>query len=288
MRAASALIASLLLLPLAAHAAGDRPCKEAQPRNLSLDFTGVDTVVFDIGGNTLDVRVSAGASGRIEGRACASDAIYLPRLTLVQQRDGGTLVVRARDEGLETGIFNSVRQVSNHIFGKHYAYMALRADVPDRLVVEIKVGSGEARLEGAREAVAEVGSGDARILRVQGPLTAKVGSGDLDVGEVGALQLRSVGSGDATIRGVRGATRVGSVGSGDLAIEGTRGPVDIGSIGSGDVALGDIGGDVSVGSIGSGDLVADGVRGDLSVRSVGSGDVDHRNVAGRVQLPSER
>jgi hypothetical protein len=94
MRAASFLIASLLLLPLTAHAA-DRPCKASQPRSLQLDFKGIDTVVFEIGGNAIDVRAAAGDSGRIEGQACASDAAYLPRLTLVQERVGDKLVVRA-------------------------------------------------------------------------------------------------------------------------------------------------------------------------------------------------
>jgi hypothetical protein len=288
MRTTTLLLATFLLLPAVVHADDGRSCKASEPRDLQLDFSGIDTVVFEIGGNALDVRASAGADGKIVGRACASDAIYLPRLTLTQERTGDKLVVRAGNEGLRNGIFQNAKQVSNHVFGKHSAHMTLRASVPDTVMVQLVVGSGDARLDGARAASADVGSGDATVARIRGEFTAKVGSGDLEARDIGSLRILSIGSGDATVRQVRGASKVGSVGSGDLAIRQTQGPVDIDSIGSGDAELADIGGDVTVGSIGSGDLDATTVRGNLRVRSVGSGDIGHRGVTGRVELPSKR
>ena len=271
------ILGALLLLPLAAQA-DDRHCEHEQPRNLKLDLAGVKTVLFEIGGNDLHVRASTGASNKIEGRACASGEKYLSQLTLTQEKVGDKLVVSARREGNFGGIF----------FGNHYAYMKLQASVPDSIVVQLKVGSGDASVEGARAASADVGSGDIRITRIRGELTAAIGSGDLVAEDIGSLHLLSVGSGDATIRNVRGASEVGSIGSGDLGISGTKGPVEIGSVGSGDVELKQIGGNVTVGSIGSGDIDADGVRGDLNVRSVGSGDIDHSGVTGRVDLPRKR
>ncbi|GAB3303345.1 DUF4097 family beta strand repeat-containing protein [Luteimonas notoginsengisoli] len=271
------ILVALLLLPLAAQASGDEHCEHSEPRSLQLDFSAVKTVVFDIGGNDLDVRAGNSPDHKVDGRACASNAKELGRLVLTQEKSGDRLLVHARREGNFSGIF----------IGNHYAYMKLRASVPDTVAVQLKVGSGNASVEGARAASVDTGSGDVRASRIRGELTAAIGSGDLEADDVGSLHLLSVGSGDATFRNVRGASKVGSVGSGDLGISATRGPVEIGSVGSGDVDLEDIGGSVTVGSIGSGDIDADGVRGDLGVRSVGSGDIGHRNVSGRVELPRE-
>jgi hypothetical protein len=41
-----------------------------------------------------------------------------------------------------------------------------------------------------------------------------------------------------------------------------------------------------VGAIGSGDVSADGIGGNLTVRAQGSGETTHRNVKGRVDIPS--
>jgi DUF4097 and DUF4098 domain-containing protein YvlB len=272
------ILGALLLLPLAAQASDDGHCKHSQPRKLQLDLSGVKTVVFDIGGNDLDVRASASPGNKVDGRACASSEKELDRLVLTQEKAGDRLLVHARREGNFGGIF----------LGNHYAYMKLQASVPDSVAVQLKVGSGDASVDGARTASVDTGSGDVRVSRVRGELTAAIGSGDLEAEDIGSLHLRSVGSGDATFRNVRGASKVGSIGSGDLGIRTTGGPVEIGSVGSGDVELANIGGNVTVGSIGSGDLDADGVRGDLSVRSIGSGDIDHRGVTGRADLPRKR
>lgn len=267
------ILATLLLLPLAAQA-DDNHCRHEQPRSLQLDLDGVKTVKFDIGGNDLDVRASATPGNRIEGRACASDTDYFEKLVLRQEKTGDKLVVTA-EKGRWFGLFNG------------HAYMELRASVPDDVLVQLVVGSGDASVEGARAASADTGSGDVRVARIRGEFTASVGSGDIDARDIGSLHLLSVGSGDVTASGIRGGAKVGSIGSGDLEIRNTGGPVEIGSVGSGDVELIDIGGGVTVDSIGSGDIDADGVRGDLVVHSSGSGDVHHRGVDGRVDIPDE-
>lgn len=273
MRTQTLTLAALLLLPLAANAADH--CEHSQPRNLQLDMTGVETVVFEIGGNDLDVRAVATPGNRVEGRACASRDGDLSRLVLSQHKSGDRLVVTAKREGKFGGF----------LFGDHYAYMQLKASVPDDVAVQFKVGSGDASLDGARSARVDTGSGDVRVTRIRGELGASLGSGDLEASDIGSLDLGSVGSGDANIRNVGGRSKIGSVGSGDVTIRSTRGPVDVGSVGSGDLELEDIGGSITVGSIGSGDIQVDGARGDLTVRSTGSGDVDHRGVTGRVDLP---
>ncbi len=284
MFAVRTFLAALLLAPLAAPAADQRQCEHSRKLDLQLDFSGIETVVFDIGSHTLDARAAGSGSGRVQGQACASSGKRLERMKLVQDRSGSTLTVRAlRDGESDNGL-----QLDLDLFGKSfkaYALMTLEAQVPANVMVQLRVGSGEARLQGARSASVEVGSGEVEVSRIAESVTAKVGSGDFKAQDIGALEILSVGSGDAGVRGVRGASTVGSVGSGDLEISSTRGGVEVGSVGSGDADLRDIGGDVTVGSIGSGDLRAHGVRGNLQVRSVGSGDVGHRGVTGSVDLP---
>ncbi len=270
-------LAALLLLPLGAQADDGNDCKVSEPRNLQLDFRGIDTVVFDVGGNDVDVRASAAASGKVEGRACASNDKALKQLTLSRQTSGNTLTVRAERKA-----------PGGKWFGNEHARMKLQASVPDSVMVQLKVGSGDASVDGARSASADVGSGDLRASRIRGPFTASIGSGDLTVDDIGALDVRSIGSGDASFKRVRGTAKIGSIGSGDLEIRGTSGAVTIGTVGSGDVTLSDIGGGVSVESIGSGDVQVDGVKGDFIVRRGGSGDVNHQGVVGRVAIPRAR
>ena len=280
------ILSLMLLLPVAAHA-DPRPCANSQPRDLKLDLAGVDAVMFDIGANLIDVRAAPGASGTVTGKACASDTKDMDSLQLTQEKHGHTLTVRA----MRNGVNDSGANVDINILGIHinnYSYLLLRADVPDDLLVQLKVGSGDATISGARAASADVGSGDVNASNIREQFTAKVGSGDLYAEDIGSFNLLSIGSGDVVVKRVRGPAKVGSVGSGDLTIDAVRGSVGIGSIGSGDAVIKEVSGDVSVDSIGSGDLDVDGVRGGLTVHSVGSGDIDHRNVSGRIDLPKER
>src|SRR3546814_1851040 len=83
--------------------------------------------------------------------------------------------------------------------------MKLQASVPDSVTVQLKVGSGDASVDGARSARIDTGSGDVRATRVRGELAASLGSGDLEASDIGSLDLGSVGSGDAALRNVRGA-----------------------------------------------------------------------------------
>lgn len=273
--------APLLLLPIllcsgAAFADGGR-CEHASPRNLSLDLSGVKAVMFEIGANELHVDASPGATAAIEGRACAAEAGLLDRLTLTQERDGDKLIVRARRD--DNGLFR---------IGNQYAYMALRAKVPDDVMVQLDVGSGDAWVTGASALSADVGSGDVEAKRIAGRVTTKVGSGDVTLDDIGALHVLSIGSGDVEAANVRGDAEVGSIGSGDFKLRRAGGNVKIGSIGSGDAELSGIDGNVAIDSIGSGDVDADGVGGNLTLRSVGSGGIDHRGVRGTVDLPRKR
>lgn len=244
------LLAATALLPLAAQA-GER-CEHSQPRNLQLDLAGIKAVVFEIGPDDLKLTGATGARAAISGHACASEAASLKDMTLTQQRVGDKLVVRAEHHyGLG---FN---------FG--YRYMKLQASVPDNLLVQLKVGSGDAEVDNVAALSIDLGSGDVEARNVRGAVTADLGSGDIELERIGSLRVISVGSGDL---------KAGPIG----------GDARLGSIGSGDVELRQVGGSVELERLGSGDFSVEGARGDLTVRKVGSGSVHHSGVAGRVSV----
>ncbi|MEO6519341.1 MAG: DUF2807 domain-containing protein [Pseudoxanthomonas sp.] len=270
------LLPVLLLLPFVAYAQGPE-CKHSQPRALQLDLAGVKAVVFDIDANNLSVVASAGAQAGLSGKACASDAQYLDQLKLVQHKSGDKLYVVARREVSGGGFF----------VGRHYAYLTLNASLPEEVMVQLKVGSGDASVTGASLLSADVGSGDVHASNIRGLVAAKVGSGDIVVDNSGSLHVISVGSGDFTASKVGGAVKVGNIGSGDFTLNGTKGDVEIGSVGSGDATISGVSGSVRVDSLGSGDIEIRDIRGDLSLQSRGSGSVKHSRIDGRVSVPSD-
>ncbi|WDS37103.1 DUF4097 family beta strand repeat-containing protein [Pseudoxanthomonas sp.] len=251
-----ALAAVLLATPLLA-SAQDAHCKFSEPRSLKLDLAGAKSVLFEVGSNDLKLKATAGADSALAGRACASSQDLLKGLTVTQKRSGDKLVVSlAEDRPFKIS------------FGSSYSYLDLTGTVPNDVLVQLDVGSGDASLSGAKAASADVGSGDVDLRDIAGLVTTKIGSGDLKLDGAGALKVLSIGSGDLE------AARV-------------TGKAEVGSIGSGDVNLSDVTGDVEVGSIGSGDLTVHGVRGNLTVHSRGSGDIDQRDVTGTVDVPKE-
>ncbi len=265
-------IALLFALPGAALA--EDHCQFSAPRSLDLQLAGASTVVFEVGPHDLHLQGRAGGPASLRGRACASSADLLDRLTLTQQRVGDKLVVRLQRA--------SRLDVS---WGNRYAYLDVRGLVPDTVRVQLDIGSGDAWADGVASLSADVGSGDVEVRNVKGPVTAKVGSGDLDLQDIGALHVLAVGSGNAKLRRVHGPVQIGSLGSGAVDLAGVDGAVEIGSVGSGDLELADVKGGVTVGSLGSGDLTASRVGGDLQVGRKGSGSIRHRDIGGRVLLP---
>ena len=264
----------LLLLSSPLALASDE-CPHAAPRQLQLDTAGARTVRVEVNQHTVHLRAAGGDSHGLSGRACAGKPGWLDALTVTQERQGDTLVVRLRREQ-PAGM--------GSLFGNDRASLELSGTVPDDVLVQLVVGSGDGFLEGAARASVDVGSGDARVGGVRGAVTAKVGSGDIEVDGAGALKVLAIGSGDLEARDIAGDVDVGSIGSGDLEVTGVRGNLAIGSIGSGDARLKRIDGTVTVETIGSGDLELQGATA-LQVRSIGSGKARHRDV-GQVDLPA--
>ncbi len=269
------LLFALALLPGVALA--DEHCKFSQPQAMDLALAGVKAVVFEVNSHDLRLQASPGARAALSGRACASSQDLLGQLSLTQEKVGDKLVVRLQREsrGLNIG------------FGSSYAWLDITGTLPDTLLVQLKVGSGDASLSGAQAMSADVGSGDVKARDIKALATAAVGSGDIELDNVGALHVVSVGSGDVRVGGVRGDARVGSIGSGDLELRDVQGNVEIDSIGSGDADISGVRGTVGLGTLGSGDLrVRD--AGGLRVRHSGSGSIDHSGIRGTVELPKKR
>ena len=270
------ILFALALLPASAFA--EEHCKFSQPQALDLDLGGAKAVVFEVNSHDLRLQASPGAKARLGGRACASTQDMLKQLTLTQQKVGDKLVVTLKRE--QQGLnFN--------LSGTTYAYLDISGTLPDTIMVQLKVGSGDASLAGAQTMSADVGSGDVSARDIRGLVTAAVGSGDIELNNVGSVHVLSVGSGDAKINGVRGDALVDTVGSGDVELHGVQGAVTLGSIGSGDVDVRDARGAVSLRVLGSGNLDVRGA-GSLKVDHVGSGSVDHTGVSGNVDLPKKR
>ncbi|WP_115049065.1 GIN domain-containing protein [Xanthomonas arboricola] len=266
-------LAVLFALPGAAVA--EEQCRFSEPRSLDLQLAGAKSVLFEVASNDLHLDAMPGSGGRLSGRACAARADLLESLTVTQKRVGNKLVVTlADDRPLRTSI------------GKSYAYLDLRGNVPDSVLVQFDVGSGDAEIAGAAAVSADVGSGDMSIRRTSGKVTAKVGSGDIELEQLGALRVLAVGSGDLKAQQIGGAVEVGKVGSGDVTLRGVAGNVKLGTVGSGDVDIDDVQGNVSVEAINSGTLTVRTVGGDLSVARKGSGDIHAKGVGGTTSLPA--
>ncbi|MFO3703929.1 DUF4097 family beta strand repeat-containing protein [Xanthomonas codiaei] len=268
-------LAVLFALPGAA--AAEEQCKFSEPRSLELQLAGVKSVLFEVGSNDLRLDAAPGTGGRLHGRACAAKSELLKHLNVTQKRVGDKLVVTLAEDRL---IRMSI--------GENYSYLDLRGSVPNTLLVQFDVGSGDAEITGAAAVSADVGSGDMAIRRSKGRVTAKVGSGDIELEDIGSLRALAVGSGDLKARQIHGATEVGTVGSGDVKLRGMAGNVSVGTVGSGDVEIEDVQGSVVIEAIKSGSIQVRKVSGDVSLARKGSGDISASDVGGAVRVPADK
>ena len=141
-RAALALLACTL--PLSAFAA--ERCAHEAPRTLPIDLDGVKTVVFDIGAQTLSVAPAGTGPASVSARACASSPSLLPQLQFTQARQGDKLVVTASRE-------RSMPLWDNN---DRYARLIVDARLPADLMVQVRVGAGEAVVDGFRAAIMDL------------------------------------------------------------------------------------------------------------------------------------
>jgi DUF4097 and DUF4098 domain-containing protein YvlB len=210
----------------------------------TLTVTGPVNLEVDSGSG--DVRITAGAAGRVEVRGefelYASPAADAERLIEefknnppLEQQGNFIRVGRERRSGLSARV--------------HYTIV-----VPAETELRATSGSGDLRIRGLRgparlnagsgdivaEAIggdveARCGSGDIELRKIAGRAIAQAGSGDLVLEEIGGEARTNTGSGDVLVvrpeQGVRANTGSGTVGvreaRGDLAIRTSSGEIQV-------------------------------------------------------------
>lgn len=277
----TAHLSALCMLPLLgapiADALSAGRCAHEAPKTLALDLDGVKTVAFEIGAQALTLRPAAHSAAAVTSRACASSPAMLQQLSFGQRREGDTLIVSATRN----------RKLPLMDENDRYAHLVVNASLPADLAIRLRVGAGEASIDGFTSVQAEVGAGKLSVRNTDGPLSVRLGAGDIDAERIGSLQVISLGAGEMTVRDLRGDARIGRIGPGELRIEQATGDVRIEAIGTGGVRARAIDGNITVGRVGAGGLDARDVRGDLTVERVGLGSVDHRNIGGRVRIAND-
>lgn len=269
---------SLVLFALVPAFAAANDCKFTARHDFDVDAAGLKTLASTIGSSDLEiVGVPGLAKVEVRGRACASEQAWLADLGVDQQRSGDRLTITPRQD----------RSHHWQWFGSSYAYVDLEIRVPAALAVDVRSGSGDARVRDVASLHYDGSSGDLTADHIAGVFDLKLSSGDVEGTDIGSVEVRGVSSGDLILRDVRGDVRVDRVGSGDVRLDNVGGGVVIGSVGSGDVTISHVDRDVSVDSLGSGDIGVSDVGGNFSVRSKGSGDVHHSGVRGRTDVPRD-
>jgi hypothetical protein len=229
---------ALLALPLLiASSSAWADCDHSAPRRLTANAAGATRVVITAKAGTLRVSGRPGADVTASGTACTSDRDFLSQINLVARRDGSDLLIEA------------IIPERVMVFSWHEARLDFEVGVPENLPVEIRDGSGSARIE--------------------------------DVASVEVVD----GSGEVEIRGVRGNVEV-TDGSGQISIRDVGGNVRI-SDGSGSIEVSHVGGSVVVRVDGSGSIDVDDVKGDFIIERDGSGGVDFERIGGKVSIPRD-
>ena len=123
----------------------------------------------------------------------------------------GAEVHAVSDEGKLVVTLERRSQGLNINMGHTYAYLDLTGSLPDDVLVQLKVGSGDVELQGVQGAVS----------------IESIGSGDVDVRDSrGAVRLGSLGSGDLDVRGAA-SLKVDRLGSGSVNHSGISGSIDL-------------------------------------------------------------
>jgi len=248
----AALLACLVL----AQPALAQRCEHSRDINLTADAAGVNLAVIVAGAGELVIEGGDAGQIVIEGRACASDADRLEKMSVE---------ISPRDDqiGIETQVPDGWSWS-----GGRYAYINLHIQVPPGMALRVDDGSGNLVISNVASVELEDGSGNIEISRVVGDVSVDDGSGNVDLVGIGGEIWIEDGSGNIDIRDA-GSVVVDSDGSGNIEIEEIRGSVMVHSDGSGSIWVTSIGGD-------------------FTVHHDGSGGIRHSDVAGEVDIPKQR
>lgn len=256
------LTTSLLLAVLAAPAfAQDHDdCRHEAQRSATVEARDARRLLVEAGSGSLRIVGKPGISHvTVRGRACASSADLLERVTLRGRRDGGDVVIEAN--------VNRDRDNNWDFRDNQYARLDVEMEVPARIAAEIHDGSGSIDLSNLGNLVLEDGSGDIVADNLHGDVDIEDGSGGIRLVDIAGRVKIEDGSGTIALRNVGGLIDVDD-GSGEITIRGARNSVRI--------------------SDSSGSIDVTDVAGDFIVSDDGSGGIDYDNVKGRVDVPRRK
>ena len=266
-------------------------------KELSLLSEGISSMEIECGAGFLklkgvegldEIKVKADIiAGNKKGKSLAEFIEEYIDLSLERHGDRAVLISRIKPS-----------HFSFSFWGDGNSRIDLTVEVPDKMNIEIKDGSGDTELKNINGAVdLDDGSGSVDIADVKGDLDINDGSGDLTITNIdgktnihdgsGELNIHSVkgrmdirdGSGSMDIRDITGNMTV-SDGSGEIKIDKVIGDLEIRD-GSGSIRTTDIEGNVKIYD-GSGSIYIDGVSKDVDIPESGSGGVQFKNVKGNV------
>lgn len=230
-------------------------CDVRREVDRSLDAAGISGVLVQAEAGRLEITGGEHTAVRVHGVLCASDESVADRARLVvEARRGAAWIETDLPDG--------------DGWNDAYARMDLVVEIPARLPVDVRDGSGEIVLRSIAAVHIDDGSGAIDVEDVAGPVEIEDGSGDLRIVRAGSVVVDD-GSGSIEIAEVEGSVRIIEDGSGGIDIR-------------------DVGGDVTIEEDGSGGIRVVRVGGDFVLEDDGSGSVTHSEVQGRVVLPSER
>lgn len=229
-------------------------CDRKADREASIALDGAQSIEIRARAGDLEVRSGSARSVRATGVACASKQSLLEQVQLVAERDGDTVVVEAVMPS--TSGWRSAVSLDFEVV------------VPATVPVSITDSSGDIDVQGVTLTRLEDSSGDVLGRDLRGPLELADSSGEVRLEDVdGSVTLRDS--------------------SGDLVLRDIDGTVHVTADSSGDIEATDVTGSVIVDIDSSGDIRVSRVTGDFTVGRDSSGSVRHRDVGGRVDVPTD-
>jgi len=272
--ATMAAVAALVTVPALAGPWDDDECGHSSKRRAATPAAGITKVVIHAESGSLEVTGTAGASQIVaDGTACATDADFLPRMTLTLRKLGSELHIDAEipDKSVLFGFFS--------------ARLDFAVTLPAGLPVEIEDGSGWVKVSNTGATEIDDGSGALEVRNVRGPLTIHDGSGSIEIDAVvGEVRIED-DSGELSVRNVNGSVEIED-GSGAISVARVEGSLRIRDDGSGSISVQNVRRDVTIDDDGSGGVEVADVGGNFTVGRKGNGGIDYERVSGRVSVPS--
>jgi hypothetical protein len=236
-------------------------CRHQAQRSASLDVGSARRLIVEAGSGSLKIVGKPGVTHvTVRGRACASSADLLERITLRTRRDGSDAIVEAN--------MNSDRNNNwRNYEGNSYARLDVEMEVPARMATEIHDGSGSMDISNLGAVLIEDGSGDIVAHDLNGDVDIEDGSGGIRLVDVAGRVKIDDGSGTISLRNIGGLIDIDDS-SGEISIRTARNSVRI--------------------SDSSGGIDVVDVEGDFIVMDDSSGGIDYDNVKGKVDIPRRK